>query len=386
MKYEQIDGRMKKVIVMDVRVNNFYAFKNFHINMSYPKKIANSSIRNEYLADKPNFRYKKVNILMGANAAGKTSFGKMLMNIFNFINKRNYSILTSKICDVKKDASFSIDFIVSKNVLYRLECEITPPKDMDDYDDTNIDLYVKFVEIQDRDNYERCAARLDNIKRTESYDYLTELEKIEKLCWYFEYPADASQENVLQMPIDSPKFVKVLENVLKALDPSIQKVEKSKDSSSAFVVRLKNKSVIIQNDEKFSTELLSSGTKAGIAVAGVIVRMKENRNSFYYCDEKFSYIHSDLEKAVLSILINSISKNDQLFFTTHNTDILDMPLPKHAFTFLRKNIDNEEVPIEAVYACDFLKRNTDSLRCAVENDLFLTAPAIDSIYEIEDMY
>ena len=40
---------MLKMIVMDVRIDNFYAFKNFHMNMSYPKKIVNSYIENEYL-------------------------------------------------------------------------------------------------------------------------------------------------------------------------------------------------------------------------------------------------------------------------------------------------------------------------------------------------
>ena len=48
------------MIVMDVRIDNFYAFKNFHMNMSYPKKIVNSYIEDEYLSERPNFRYKKV--------------------------------------------------------------------------------------------------------------------------------------------------------------------------------------------------------------------------------------------------------------------------------------------------------------------------------------
>ena len=54
------------MIVMDVRIDNFYAFKNFHMNMSYPKKIVNSYIEDEYLSERPNFRYKKVNILTPA--------------------------------------------------------------------------------------------------------------------------------------------------------------------------------------------------------------------------------------------------------------------------------------------------------------------------------
>ena len=32
-----------QMIVMDIHLDNFMAFKNFHMNMSYPKKIVNSS-------------------------------------------------------------------------------------------------------------------------------------------------------------------------------------------------------------------------------------------------------------------------------------------------------------------------------------------------------
>ena len=81
------------MIVLDIRTDNFYSFKDFHMNMSYPKKIVNSYISDEYLMERPNFRYKKINILLGANASGKTSVGKMLMDIFNFIDKkRNYYV------------------------------------------------------------------------------------------------------------------------------------------------------------------------------------------------------------------------------------------------------------------------------------------------------
>ena len=99
------------MIVMDIRIDNFYAFNNFHMNMAYPKKILKSPLGNETLEGHPNFRYKKVNILMGANATGKTSFGKMMMEIFNFIVKKQYSGLTETINDVKKQAFFGIDYI-----------------------------------------------------------------------------------------------------------------------------------------------------------------------------------------------------------------------------------------------------------------------------------
>ena len=48
------------MIIMDLKIDNFFAFKNFHMNMSYPKKIVNSYIEDEFLVGRNNFRYKKV--------------------------------------------------------------------------------------------------------------------------------------------------------------------------------------------------------------------------------------------------------------------------------------------------------------------------------------
>ena len=80
-------------------------------------------------------------------------------------------------------------------------------------------------------------------------------------------------------------------------------------------------------------------------------------------------------------MIAFLKPSEQLFFTTHNTDILDMNLPKHAYTFLRKDV-NSEYPITCVEASSLLKRGTDSLRNAVENDLFSTSPALELSYDL----
>ena len=43
--------------------------------------------------------------------------------------------------------------------------------------------------------------------------------------------------------------------------------------------------------------------------------------TFYYCDEHFSYIQSDIEKRIFGVMLDRITNNEQLIFTTHNTDI-----------------------------------------------------------------
>ena len=60
-----------------------------------------------------------------------------------------------------------------------------------------------------------------------------------------------------------------------------------------------------------------------------------------------------------------------------------MNLPKHSYVFLRKHLEESVYQVSAVSASDVLKRNTDSLRCAVENDVFDSLPQDSLLNELE---
>lgn len=375
----------QRMIVMNVEIDNFMSFDGFVMNLSYPKKILNSRIENEFLKGFTNFRYKKVNILMGANATGKTSFGKMLMTIFNFMDKKQYTKITEIISDKTKKAEFSIDFVTNIKFLYRVRTVVTPAKDGEEITGKNIDVSVQCVEIKKKDSYERCVERLKATPYKKCNNYLEELEKVTGLTWTFAYPEDYNIGKVFHAPNDSSKFQEILSCILMALDPAIISVDRLSEVEGAYAIRTESKSAIIQDGQIPDIEWLSSGTKAGIAVAIMIADILERRCTFFYCDEKFSYIHSDIEKAILSVMIELLGEDTQLFFTTHNTDILDMQLPKHSYTFMKKEVYDAKNKIECINAGEILKRNTDSLKSAVENDLFSTAPATEMIYDILDI-
>jgi AAA15 family ATPase/GTPase len=380
-RYENIKIGGGKMIVMDLKVDNFYAFKNFHINMSYPKKIVDSNIANENLTDRSNFRYKKVNIIMGSNATGKTSLGKMLMTIFNFISNKNIENIKKIICDKSKKAYFSIDIVPNDFELYRIESEILPYKE-DEYSNSNIRVSVNKVKINKNDSYEKCIKRFPEKTLANDVNYMNELEKISVSGWFFVYPTENLK---MDFDKDMDNYLEILRHTLKALDPSIEKINKLKGVENSYVIRTKNNELIVQDGEIVKESFLSSGTKSGLDIADMIASIKNGINGFYYCDEKFSYVHSDIEKAFLSVMINSLMDDDQLFITTHNTDVLDLDLPKHTFVFLKKDISDVEQPIKCVSASDYLKRNTDSLRNAIDNDLFSVAPTLDLIYKLNDL-
>lgn len=379
-KHEQIHKRGgHAVIIMDVKVDNLYAFKNFHMNMSYPKKIVDSTIENEYLEDRPNFRYKKVNIIMGGNATGKTSLGKLLMLFVNYFKDGSYDRFLNIIDDTQKKAMLKIDFVTNIDYLYRFEMNIEPKKTGEDTEQ-DIRISICCVDINKKDNYEICAKKID-----EGNCFIVTHEDVDTRGWHFSYPQDAWRNKTYVTIEDDKRYLYILEQILKTLDPCIKEVVKLKEVDNTYIVKWDNCSAIIKEGKIIEGEALSSGTKAGLDISYIIASLICDKHDLYYCDELFSYVNNDVEKACLSIIIDKLIGRKQLFFTTHNSDVLDMQLPKHSFTFLKKDINDVATPIRCICADQYLKRNTDSLKHAVENDLFCTAPELHRLYEIADL-
>ena len=359
------------MVIMDVKADNILCFNNFHINMSYPKKIVDSSINKEFLPARPNFRYKKANIIMGSNASGKTSFGKLLMSFANYFSDGAFGRFVTMVDDPNKDASLQVEF-VSDNYSFNRFYFIYSPEHAPVSD-------IRSCKIGARDSYETCCKKIDNDMYT-TLDYT----EVDVGGWCFCFPGRCDETNNYSVVNESDEYCKVLETVLKTLDISINSVIKLNDVKNAYAIKLINHEVIIQNGAINDPDKLSSGTKAGIEIAYVIASLITNRHDFYYCDEMFSFVNSDVEKACISIIIDFLDDSKQLFFTTHNTDVLDMDLPKHAFTFLKKDKLGDNVHISSVYASDYLKKSSDSLKNAVDNDLFCTAPELDSLFSLTE--
>lgn len=371
------------MIVMNLKLNNFLVFRDFEINMSYPKKIVGSSIPNEHLLSKPNFRYKKLIILMGANATGKTALGRILMGILNFINKKEYGTIVGLIEDRTKEASFEMDFVAEEETLYRINTSIAPLTE-GNYESNDISVTVKSVKILSNDNYERCSSRFETTEFAHNDSYITELEKIPPLTWMFEYPFASEGKQKVIKPVDDTLYQMYLKAVLHALDPRLKDVVKIPEAEGTYVILRKNNAIIMENGELKSPEKLSSGTQEGIGVANVLAAMKLHACGFYYCDEKFSHIHSEVEKAFLSLLVELLGPNEQLFFTTHNSDVLEMDFPSHSYAFMRRD-EYTENSISCVYASDYIKKNDVSLKSAIENDIFSASPDVTEIFSILQM-
>ena len=359
------------MIIMDVTLNHIYGFDDFHMNFAYPRKLSVDLIGEETLEGRERFRYKKAVILMGTNAAGKTSLGKILLKIFSSVNEANEAILRDLDGSGKK-AEFRVDFVNEGFVLHRF-CGIV--------EDENVNIRYYSAEIAENDSYEMAAAKLTDRTEEVAGDFKKLKAIVGPLAFRFAYPEIESSLRLKE--IKKTELLKTLRCVIGTLDPTLTDVSIAKDLKDSFVIRRRGEEIIIQEGRLLNREILSSGTAEGIDVAVFLAAMLSGNNGFYYCDEHFSYIQSDIEKRIFSLMVGRLAANEQLIFTTHNTDMLELNLPKHAFAFLKKEIDQNEYKVSVTFASDILKRNTDSVRCAMENDVFRALPDVSLLDEID---
>ncbi|BBM57461.1 hypothetical protein JMUB4039_1440 [Leptotrichia trevisanii] len=373
------------MIIMRLKIDNFYSFKDFEINFSYPRKVKNSLIEHEFIEKIPNFRFKKLNIIMGANSAGKTTFGKMLRNIFNFIAKQRVDLLLEAVNKEGTEAMFELDIVLkeeNKYNLYRLN--VVVEKIMLNEDDEHLNIKkmkLSKATLNKNDSYERAIERLDVVKKysqEENEKNETEkiLDEINGFGWFFNFP----QSNNLTKKI---KNLNVASNILKTFDNTIQNIKEIENTENGYQIIFKNRdSVLLQNGKIVDRDILSSGTEEALGIIFAIDQMIQEPDRPFYIDEKFSHAHSELEKSILSIMIDIMGNESQLFFTTHNSDILTMNFPTHSFTFLSKREDGK---IKVTYPEDMIKRNDRNLINYVKNNVFDTIPDDELIYDIIDI-
>lgn len=350
------------MIIMDVKLNNIYGFDDFEINFTYPRKLSVSVIGSEALEGRERFRYKKAVLLMGTNATGKTSLGKALLKIFSSIKEANEAILRD-LDSGEHPSEFQVDFVNEGYTLHRFAGTV---------EGENVSIRYFSARIGEMDSYEMVVGKL--VDRTEKIDgsFKALKKAVGLLEFRFAYPEIEASLRVAD--VKKSALLKTLRAVIGTLDPTLTDISIARDLKDSFVIRRREKEIIIQEGKLLNRELLSSGTAEGIDVAVFLASMLSNKNCFYYCDEHFSYIQSDIEKRIFGLMVERLGNNEQLIFTTHNTDMLNLNLPKHTFAFMKKEVDEGEYKVSVTFASDYLKRNTDSVKCAMENDVFGSLP------------
>ena len=369
------------MIVLNLELDNIYSFKDFKVNFSYPKRVIKSTIEGEYLKERPNFRYRKAVILMGSNGSGKTTLGRALLRIFRFIELGDFSFIREMIGNPSKPASFSIDFVNGDNVLNRLVFESRKEDEKSLFPVFIFSIMQATIGIND--TYEKAVDKLKLID-FESNMMIPDLFRNvfgEIECSFALLDESNKEHNTSD--INQELFLSVLKAVIGTLDPTLTDISILEGVEDSYVIRRNGQEIILQKGKLLGGEFLSSGTLKGIDIAILMAKIISNNNGFYYCDEHFSYVQTDLEKRLFGIMLEYLGDNEQLIFTTHNSDMMDLNLPKHTYAFLSKKKEDNEYIIRMKYASDVLKRNTDSVRSACENDVFSSIPDETLLDELE---
>ena len=188
-----------------------------------PPYLVKSIVGDEYLKGRERFRYKKINLLLGFNATGKTSLGRALLKIFGYINTGNEALRLEMATET--EAFFRMDFVNEGFVMHRLYGGINKTEG-------TVDVHYYAAEIGGMDFYERCIEKLK--------DYTSEIEgkgnKLKKRVGEshsrFAYPEIAS--SLQTEGTDTAELLKTFRAVLGTLDSTLTDIDKlhgAKDTS-----------------------------------------------------------------------------------------------------------------------------------------------------------
>lgn len=405
------------MIFTKVRVKNLYCFVDTELNLTYPRKIADSNIEYEYLDDRaPNFRFKRLCIISGANASGKTSFGKVLLQITNAIHKGRIFTEQNKwsISNEALPAEIEVEFVFPtvkelkfRTLILRIEKGIynfqyaeVPINKSDSVDSCR----EKISNLMEAKESRGKFIYLDNIEKGTYHDRWDELHNIlsesggfSNTVWTYDISYIAGDYDTKSRFIDHKNkgYTKVLSNVLRTFDPSIEKVNEVFELDKNNEAVVKGYNIYFPNgkfcrldesgllDHKYSF-LFSKGTHQAISVAGfthqLIEQMKYPESSgIFFLDEQMSYSHTDLEREMVNLLAQKTNRYSQFFYTTHNYDIFEMDFPLHSFVFLRKSEDQGP---EFIWADSVCNKNDRNILNYVKNNYFNTIPDVSLLDEI----
>lgn len=406
------------MIFTKVRIKNLYCFEDTELDLTYQKKNIDSVIEHEYLDERaPNFRFKRLCIISGANASGKTSFGKVLCDISNILDKgKSFAEKNDwNISDDSKRAEIDVEFVDPlgkelklRRLIFNIENGI--------YTFT----YAE-VPINKSDSVETCRERSEELlnkkisrgkyiylenKERESYlDKWDELEKIlfkdrNNTIWVYDISHISSSNDIKKNYIDCTNkgYTKTLSNVLRTFDPSIERVTELFEFDGDKELVVKGYTIHFPNKKYCTMDaegrldprydfLFSRGTYQAISVAGFTHSLIKNMtrtdklvSGTYFLDEQMSYSHTDLEREMVNLLAQKTNKYSQFFYTTHNHDIYEMSFPKHSFVFIYRERGRGNPKFE--WADTVCNKNDRSISTYVRNNYFNTNPEVDLLDEI----
>lgn len=386
---------------------NLYAFADAELNLSYPRKPVSMPLDGENLLGRPKFYFKKVCIITGGNASGKTSLGRILWGIQHFLRTKELKAII-KSNDKSIDASFEVDFATEDFVHHRIYVRFA----LNDVG-TQIIKEIKYgsVRISLNDSCFKTTEKLNELFVSErsshsevflhnssEEDGSVVLEKFKKFEFFGGWYYSLSQTKESSTELSGVKK-DILERIIRTFDSSVTGVaemhetieaDKGSKTESVYLIKFKNSDsiVVTSNGDITNSDRLSRGTYEAVTLSHFISAIVSSNEEMegrlhkpsmtYFLDERLAFTHSELERMIVALIISKLECNVQFFYTTHNMDIFELDLPVHSFVFLKKTDDSTHF----VEASSVLKKNDRSMRNAVERDVFGVLPDTSLVSEL----
>lgn len=335
------------MIITSIYVDNLCSFKDTTLDLTLKRLSKNSLINYEYLEGRENFYFRRVCILSGVNASGKTSIGRvlalmqtLLLNPFGALEHLK-KLITYKDRVAKCILEFAIP---STYNLHRIELSLHENDELCEFKHSYIYIKPTMSAYQARKLLDK---QHDTASQWEDFTLnLASLKSYKEIQVANEYVYFITNNQLDSILVSENVDKVLLENILTTFDSSIETVKESRDddgSLNGFTVHFYNKeSVHIGlNGEVSNQNRLSKGTYDAISLVfffhSIRVGNKNKRTTTFFLDERMAYTHTELEVSMLNLMIEHLGKNSQLFYTTHNYDVLDMNIPIYSHTLVIKN-------------------------------------------------
>ena len=266
------------MIILRVACDNFYMFKNFEVDFTYERKSNHYLSENDRLFTGSKIKVRKNLIVMGSNASGKTTFGKLLCMIFNFIYGKDLSDgsfgIPSARYDKSKDSSFEVEFVID-DTAYLLEARF--------HDDNLHTEKILRQKIYKSYSIQTLRKKLTEGEIIETYDAVTNLLNIgcksyafalskklgdlrKKIGFWFSFSGHQPKPSI---HLDKTN-IKLLNDILPKIDNSVISVKRltvegengESAKTNSYQITFKNKEVLTIPDGDLTRcdKRLSHGT------------------------------------------------------------------------------------------------------------------------------
>lgn len=390
------------MLFLSIYCDNLYMFKDFYVDLTYNKKLSHPLAEDDVLFPESRIKVRKKLILMGGNAAGKTTFGKLLCSICNYILGRsldikNGSFRNIEACrfDKKREAHFTVEFAIDRKA-FLLDAKFG--KDGLTYESLKEkDIYKTYSIETLRDKLKKSSPVAEfNVKTSafgmgfKSYAF-SQKEIVRQLHTKFGFLFLFSQfmDLALSRKSKTKMMANQLNEVLPEIDNSIEKVialdsADPKIQSLSYMIIFKNGETVTvpDGDVRACAPRLSQGTLETINFVTVLSEIPKRKGNVFFIDEQLVHMHTELESYLIYKAMLLAPRDMQIFFTTHNLEVFQLNLPNDDFIlFYRKSgfIYND-----ALYPADKMSKNDRSLRNYYENDYFGVLPdygTLDKFFE-----